>query len=111
MLGQQPSGLSNLAQAATLLDISVQALEDTQQEGLQPEDMVSLIQLLLLAADVPTQPLPDATNHSQDSIQELSQHFISLANSVISEDNALKWQAIREVAYAKHACSTFLLFL
>ncbi|XP_018524878.1 adhesion G-protein coupled receptor D2 isoform X2 [Lates calcarifer] len=97
VLGQQPSGLSNLAQAATLLDISVQALEDTQQEGLQPEDMVSLIQLLLLAADVPTQPLPDATNHSQDSIQELSQHFISLANSVISEDNALKWQAIREV--------------
>ncbi len=98
MLGPKPSGLSSLAQASALLDISVQALEDTQQEGLQPTDMVSLIQLLSLAADVPTQPLADATNHSQDNIQEFSQHFISVADSVISEDNALKWQAIKEVA-------------
>ncbi|XP_074493571.1 adhesion G protein-coupled receptor D2 isoform X1 [Sebastes fasciatus] len=97
VLGQQPSGLSSLAQASALLDISVQALEDTEQEGLQPTDMVSLIQLLSLAADTPTQPLTDATNHSQDTIQELSQHFISVADSIISEDNALKWQAIKEV--------------
>ncbi|XP_040011105.1 adhesion G-protein coupled receptor D2 [Xiphias gladius] len=96
VLGQQPSGLSSLAQASNLLDISVQALEDTQQDGLQPTDMVSLIQLLSLAADVPTQPLADVNNHSQDSIQ-LSQHFISVADSVISEDNVIKWQAIREV--------------
>ncbi|XP_059192511.1 adhesion G-protein coupled receptor D2 [Centropristis striata] len=97
VLGQQPSELSSLAQASALLDISVQALEDTQQEGLQPTDMVSLIQLLSLTADVPTQPLPDATNHSQDTIQEISQHFISVADSIISEDNALKWQSIKEV--------------
>lgn len=79
--------------------MSVQALEDTQQEGLQPADMVSLIQLLSLAADVPTQPPSDATNRSQDSIQELSQHFISVADTIISEDNTFKWQAIKEVAY------------
>nr|XP_046241965.1 adhesion G-protein coupled receptor D2 [Scatophagus argus] len=97
VLGQQPSGLSSLAQASTLLDVTVQALEDTKEEGLQPTDMVSLIQLLSLAADVPTQPLTDATNHSQDNIQELSQQFISVADSIISEDNALKWQAIKEV--------------
>ncbi|XP_040898830.1 adhesion G-protein coupled receptor D2 [Toxotes jaculatrix] len=97
VLGQQTSGLSSLAQASTLLDISVQALEDTQQEGLQPTDMVSLIQLLSVAADIPTQPLTDSANDSRDSIQELSQHFISVADSIISEDNALKWQAIREV--------------
>ncbi|TKS78032.1 Adhesion G-protein coupled receptor D2 [Collichthys lucidus] len=97
VLGQQPSGLSSLAQASALLDVSFQALEDTQQEGLQPTDMVSLIQLLSLAADVPTQPLVDAINHSQDNIQELSQNFISVADSIISEDNALKWQAIKEV--------------
>ncbi|TMS03410.1 Adhesion G-protein coupled receptor D2, partial [Larimichthys crocea] len=97
VLGQQPSGLSSLAQASALLDVSFQALEDTQQEGLQPTDMVSLIQLLSLAAEVPTQPLVDATNHSQDNIQELSQNFISVADSIISEDNALKWQAIKEV--------------
>ncbi|XP_038559048.1 adhesion G-protein coupled receptor D2 isoform X2 [Micropterus salmoides] len=97
VLGQQPSRLGNLAQASALLDISVQALEDTQQEGLQPTDMVSLIQLLSLAADVPTQPFTDAANHSQDNIQEFSQLFVSVADSVISEDNALKWQAIKEV--------------
>ncbi|XP_068590357.1 adhesion G-protein coupled receptor D2 isoform X2 [Cebidichthys violaceus] len=97
VLGQQPSGLSSLAEASALLDISVQALEDTQQEGLQPTDMVSIIQLLSLAADVPAQPLTEATNHSRDMVQELSQHFISVAASVISEDNALKWQAIKEV--------------
>ena len=98
MLEQQPSGLSSLAQASDLLEISVQALEDNQQEGLQPTDMVSLIQLLSLAADIPSQPSAAATSHSQDSIQELSQHFISVADSIINEENALKWQAIREVA-------------
>ncbi|XP_034547013.1 adhesion G-protein coupled receptor D2 [Notolabrus celidotus] len=97
VLGQQPPELSSLAQASALLDVSVQALEDTQQEGLQPTDMVSLIQLLSLAADVPTQPPADATNQSQGNVQELSQHFISVADSIISEDNALKWQAIKEV--------------
>ena len=98
MLEQQPSGLSSLAQASDLLEISVQALEDTQQEGLQPTDMVSLIQLLSLAADIPSQPSAAATSPRQDSIQELSQHFISVADSIINEENALKWQAIREVA-------------
>ncbi|CAJ1068723.1 adhesion G-protein coupled receptor D2 [Xyrichtys novacula] len=97
VLGQQPPELSNLAQASVLLDVSVQALEDTQEEGLQPTDMVSLIQLLSLAADVPTQPPTDATNQSQENVQELSQHFISVADSIISENNALKWQAIKEV--------------
>lgn len=97
MLGQQPSGLSSMAQASALLNVSVQALENIQQEGLQPADMVSLIQLLSLAADVPAQPFAHVTNHSQDNIQELSQHFISVADSIISEDNSLKWQAIKEV--------------
>ncbi|XP_056232719.1 adhesion G-protein coupled receptor D2 isoform X1 [Seriola aureovittata] len=97
VLEQQPSGLSSLAQASALLDVSVQALEDTQQEGLQPADMVSLIQLLSLAADIPTHPSADSTNQSQESIQELSQHFVSVADSILSEDNTAKWQAIREV--------------
>ncbi|XP_054628908.1 adhesion G-protein coupled receptor D2 isoform X3 [Dunckerocampus dactyliophorus] len=96
VLGQQPSGLSSLGEASALLDVSVQALQDTRQEGLQPEDMVSLIQLLSLAADVPLQPT-DGANHSEESVQELSQHFISVADSVISQDNAFKWQAIKEV--------------
>ncbi|XP_029916972.1 adhesion G-protein coupled receptor D2 [Myripristis murdjan] len=96
VLGQQPSGPVSWAQASTLLDVSVQALEETQQEVLQPADMLSLIQLLSLAADVPAKPPPDA-NSSQTSAQELSQHFISVADSVISQDNILTWQAIKEV--------------
>uniref|UniRef100_UPI003AAA3395 adhesion G protein-coupled receptor D2 n=1 Tax=Centroberyx gerrardi TaxID=166262 RepID=UPI003AAA3395 len=92
----QPSGQMSWAEASTLLDVSLQALEETHQEGLQPEDMFSLIQLLSLAADVPAEPPADA-NRSRASAQLLSQHFIGVADSVISQDNALKWQAIKEV--------------
>lgn len=80
-----------------MLDISVQALKDIPQEGLQPTDMVSLIQLLSLAADIPNDPLTNGTNHTKDNIQKHSQHFISVADSIISEDR-LKWQTIKEVA-------------
>ncbi|XP_061586183.1 adhesion G-protein coupled receptor D2 [Cololabis saira] len=91
--------LDSLAQAADLLNVSAQALEDTPQNQLEPADMLSLIQLLSLTADVPSQPLDDVKNASKDtsSLQELSQHFISVADSIISEDNSLKWQAIKEV--------------
>lgn len=98
MLGQQLLDLNSLDQASVLLNISAQALEDTQEE-LQPADMVSLIQLLSLTADVPTEPLTHVKNGSKATIQELSQHFINVADSVISEDNALKWQAIKEVVH------------
>ncbi|XP_017288463.1 adhesion G-protein coupled receptor D2 isoform X1 [Kryptolebias marmoratus] len=97
VLGQQPSGLNSLAQASVLLNVSLQALEETQQEGLEPSDMVSLIQLLSLTSDIPSELLAYAENSSHDNIQELSQHFISVANSIISEENTLKWQAIKEV--------------
>ncbi|XP_034025614.1 adhesion G-protein coupled receptor D2 [Thalassophryne amazonica] len=93
ILGQQPSGLTSWVETSVLLNVSVQALEETKQEGLQSEDMVSLIKLLSLAADVPA----DTTNYSQVRAEELSQHFISVADSIISQDNALKWQAIKEV--------------
>ncbi|XP_040051070.2 adhesion G protein-coupled receptor D2 isoform X3 [Gasterosteus aculeatus] len=96
-LVQQPSGLSSLAEASALLDLSAQALEDTQQEALEPTDMVSIIQLLSLAADVPAQPGTEATDHSRDVAQELSQHFISVADRIFGGDNALKWEAIKEV--------------
>ncbi|XP_068460615.1 adhesion G-protein coupled receptor D2 isoform X2 [Clinocottus analis] len=93
----QPAGPGSLAEASALLEVSARALGAPQREGLQPADMVSIIQLLSLAADVPAQPVPEATNRSRDPVQELSRHFISVADSVISEDSALQWQAIREV--------------
>ncbi|KAM3867756.1 adhesion G protein-coupled receptor D2 [Diretmus argenteus] len=96
VLGQQPSGMS-WADACSVLDVSHQALEETHQEDMQPADMLSLIQLLSLAADIPAEP-PAEGNHSQTAAaRDLSQHFISLADSVISQDNALQWQAIKQV--------------
>lgn len=100
----QPSGLRGLAEASTLLDLSLQAMEDTQEKGLQPADMVSLVQLLSLTADLPTEQLGDATNHSQGDIQELGHHFLNVADSIISEENAFKWQAIKEVRVCACVC-------
>ncbi|KAF6736338.1 Adhesion G-protein coupled receptor D2 [Oryzias melastigma] len=97
ILAQQPSDLNNLAQASVLLNISAQALDHTPPGELEPADMVSLIQLLSLTADIPAQPPTRLENSSQDGVLELSQHFVSVADSIISEDNTLKWQAIKEV--------------
>ncbi|KAF7648627.1 hypothetical protein LDENG_00153720 [Lucifuga dentata] len=98
VLVQQPSGPVSLAEASALLDVSVQALQDTQQEELQPADMLSLIQLLsLLSVAADLQPPADPGDQSLASAQQLSQSFISVADSVISQDNALKWQDIKEV--------------
>uniref|UniRef100_A0A3P8WH95 Adhesion G protein-coupled receptor D2 n=1 Tax=Cynoglossus semilaevis TaxID=244447 RepID=A0A3P8WH95_CYNSE len=96
---QHSSSLSSLAHASALLDISVQALEDSQQEELQPTDMVSLIQLLSMAADVPTgqHHSVDATNQSREGLHEMSKDYIKVADSIISQDSVVKWQAIREV--------------
>lgn len=108
----QPSGLRGLAEASALLDLSLQALEDTQDKGLQPADMVSLVQLLSLTADLPTEQLEDATNHSRDDIQELGHHFLNVADSIISKENAFKWQAIKEVRTCEcvwvHVCACAL---
>lgn len=93
----QPSGLRGLAEASALLDLSLQALEDTRDKGLEPADMVSLVQLLSLTADLPTERLEGAANHSRDDIQELGHHFLNVADSIISKENAFKWQAIKEV--------------
>lgn len=100
----QPSGLRGLAEASTLLDLSLQALEDTQEEGLQPADMLSLVQLLSLTADLPPEPLGGATNHSQGELQELSHHFLKVADSIISKENAFKWQSIKEVHLCVRVC-------
>ncbi|KAJ0067841.1 hypothetical protein NL108_011077, partial [Boleophthalmus pectinirostris] len=93
----QVSAPSSLVEASVQLDSCVQALEQTEEEGLQPVDMVSLIQLLSQTADVPPETDPTPANHSEGRVQKLSQDFISVADSVISQDNAHKWQAIKEV--------------
>ncbi|KAJ0019639.1 hypothetical protein NQD34_007208 [Periophthalmus magnuspinnatus] len=93
----QVSAPSSLMEASVQLDSCVQALEQTEEEGLQPVDMVSLIQLLSQAADVPPETELAPANQSEGRVQKLSRDFISVADSVISQDNAHKWQAIKEV--------------
>lgn len=93
----QVSGPSSLLEASVQLDSCVQALEDTEEEGLQPVDMLSLIQLLSQTADVPPETGPAPANQSEGRVHKLSKDFISVADSVMSEDNALKWQAIKQV--------------
>ncbi|XP_030000109.1 adhesion G-protein coupled receptor D2 [Sphaeramia orbicularis] len=97
VFSHQLSALTSLTEATVQLDACIQALEDTQEDGLQPVDMVSLIQVLSMAADIPTQPDTYMTNHSLESVQQLSLKFINVADSIISQDNAPKWQAIKEV--------------
>lgn len=96
-MGDPMAGLSS-AQASTLLDVSARAL-GARQEELQPADMLALLQLLSVAADTPTEPL--RTNQSQRDLREMSQNFISVADSLISEGSASKWQDIKEVAAAR----------
>ncbi|TNN26777.1 hypothetical protein EYF80_063086 [Liparis tanakae] len=100
VLTQQP--LSSRAEASVLLDLSARALEDPHRGGLQPTDMVAILQLLSLAADAQPDhsrdPVQDPVQDPvRDPVRELSQNFISVADSLISEDSALKWQAIEEV--------------
>lgn len=83
------TGVHSLSQASTLLDISARALGDARQEGLQPADILSLVRLLSVAADAPSEP--QTSNQSQQDLQEMSQNFISVADSLISEDNAHNW--------------------
>jgi len=92
-VGEEPFGALEPGEASALLDVARQALEETGREDLQPTDMLALVQLLAAAADAPIA----GGNRSRADIQELSQRFISVADGIISQDNALKWQAIKEV--------------
>lgn len=97
VMGGQPGIQMSWGQASSLLNMSRQALEDTR-EGLQPGDMLSLVQLLAWAADVPTDTAVEGNGSlATTSAGELSHTFITVADSIISQDNAPKWQAIKQV--------------
>ena len=69
---------------------------ETEREDLEPADMLSLVQLLVAAAEVPVATATESNRSVADALK-LSQHFISVADGLIGQDNALKWQAIKEV--------------
>ncbi|KAL0979571.1 hypothetical protein UPYG_G00186700 [Umbra pygmaea] len=94
-IGEQPGVQMSWGQVSSLLNMSQQALEDTGDD-LQPGDMLSLVQLLAQAADLPTDMVLER-NQSRASARALSRTFIKVADSIISQDNAPKWQAIKQV--------------
>ncbi|XP_073675582.1 adhesion G protein-coupled receptor D2 [Garra rufa] len=74
-----------------LLNVSEQVVLKEQKQ-LENRDMVSLMHVLSRAAD-----LPSTANHSHHDAKKLSQSFITIADSLISQDNVSKWNSIKEV--------------
>uniref|UniRef100_A0A672SHX8 Adhesion G protein-coupled receptor D2 n=1 Tax=Sinocyclocheilus grahami TaxID=75366 RepID=A0A672SHX8_SINGR len=79
------------ASVSRLLNVSEQVVLKEQKQ-LEDRDMLSLMHVLSRAAD-----LPSTDNHSRRDAESLSQSFITIADSLISQDNASKWNSIKEV--------------
>lgn len=76
-----------------LLNVSEQVVLKEQKQ-LEDRDMLFLMHVLSRAAD-----LPSTVNHSRRDAERLSQSFITIADSLISQENVSKWNSIREVIY------------
>ncbi|KTF76880.1 hypothetical protein cypCar_00043520 [Cyprinus carpio] len=79
------------ASVSRLLNVSEQVVLKEQKQ-LEDRDMLFLMHVLSRAAD-----LPSTANHSQRDVERLGQSFITIADSLISQDNASKWNNIKEV--------------
>ncbi|XP_073767385.1 adhesion G protein-coupled receptor D2 isoform X2 [Danio rerio] len=79
------------ASVSRLLNVSEQVML-TEQKPLEDRDMVSLVHVLSRAAD-----LPITANHSRADAETLGQSFITIADSLLSQDDHEKWQSIKEV--------------
>ncbi|XP_063049872.1 adhesion G-protein coupled receptor D2 [Engraulis encrasicolus] len=90
---EEPQAAMSWDQASQLLNISQHALSETQ-EPLEAADVLSLVQILSRAAEVPSV----AVNESGATAELLSQQFITVADSIISSDNAHMWTVVKEVA-------------
>lgn len=83
--GQSWTSLSHL------LNVSEQVVLKEQKQ-LEDRDMASLMRVLSRAAD-----LPSMANQSRRDAERLGQSFITIADSLISQDDGSKWHSIKEV--------------
>lgn len=83
--GQSWSSVSHL------LNVSEQVVLE-EQKPLEDRDMVALMHVLSRAAD-----LPSTANRSRRDAERLGQSFITIADSLISQEDASKWHSIKEV--------------
>ncbi|KAK7135247.1 hypothetical protein R3I94_014032 [Phoxinus phoxinus] len=63
-----------------------------EHNPLEDRDMVSLMHVLSRAAD-----LPSTANQSRRDAERLGQSFITIADSLLSQEDASKWHSIKEV--------------
>ncbi|XP_077081071.1 adhesion G protein-coupled receptor D2 isoform X2 [Siphateles boraxobius] len=63
-----------------------------EHKPLEDRDMVSLMHVLSRAAD-----LPSTANQSRRDAERLGQSFITIADSLLSQEEASKWHSIKEV--------------
>ncbi|ROI74380.1 Adhesion G-protein coupled receptor D2 [Anabarilius grahami] len=82
--GQSWTSLSHLLNASEQVVLKEQKLED--------RDMASLMHVLSRAAD-----LPSTADQSRRDAERLGQSFITIADSLISQDDSSKWHSIKEV--------------
>lgn len=85
------------ASVSRLLNVSEQVVLKEQKQ-LEDRDMLFLMHVLSRAAD-----LPSTANHSQRDVERLGQSFITIADSLISQDNASKWNSIKEVTEVNYS--------
>ncbi|KAL4622638.1 adhesion G-protein coupled receptor D2 [Arapaima gigas] len=78
-------------QGTTLLEVSQQALEETQGE-LEPSDVLSLVQLLGQAADIAA-----SGNKSQEEATAFGHHFLAVADRMMDPKNIQKWKEVQQV--------------
>ncbi|XP_035235185.1 adhesion G-protein coupled receptor D2 [Anguilla anguilla] len=77
-------------QVSGLLDVSRQALEESPGD-LEPADVLHLVQFLARAAEVPTR-----SNESHEAAA-LTRHFVTVADRIVSQEQAPTWHAITQV--------------
>ncbi|KAI4900826.1 hypothetical protein NFI96_024928, partial [Prochilodus magdalenae] len=86
-----PDADENWASVTHLLNVSERYLRGSREQ-LESRDFPSLVQMLSRAAEMPT-----TGNQSHSTAHTLSRSFMGLADALISQENANKWQDIREV--------------
>nr|XP_023696450.1 adhesion G-protein coupled receptor D2 isoform X2 [Paramormyrops kingsleyae]XP_023696451.1 adhesion G-protein coupled receptor D2 isoform X2 [Paramormyrops kingsleyae] len=78
-------------QSSRVLDVSQKALQESPG-GLEPFDMLSLIQLLRRTADV-----VNGGNQSRKEAAAFSRSFLAVADRMIDQENVPGWEAVKEV--------------
>lgn len=102
---ETPDEDESWASVTRLLNVSEWYLRESWEQ-LESRDFPCLVQMLSKAAELPT-----TANQSQNTVHMLSRSFIGLADALLSQENANKWEAIREVHRRPRVIHVYVLCL